>query len=497
MTFREIYQDLEKLEAIFNTKALIDASFAYICDRDDAGRMVGGNYANAYLKERLGLSPGEAFDRIARGRDLFAPVPETEPTPDPGPDDDVAEDLFGSTGHGEADASDRSARDAAAAAEREAARQAAEEERRQAQADARSAAGNVSAEKQAIIRRELDKLLKPARSERQRLHALALKEAANRDPKDLRLFVRRLVEEENRKHAPRENPNAGHENRSVHVGRRNADGTVDIKVTTTAGHAALIKAHLDKGLVPNSNMPDGESDTRTPMQRYYDQFFAIFSKYEESQQAANGGAASVVLAMTVDDLADADAATLFDSNTGIELDCFDLVRLGLDGTTDYILQLDSVTGVPLSLGRTRCASIPQRIAMLAIQGVCSWVGCTAPLTECEAHHILAWIKGGLTDMSNITGLCREHHRCNNDERDGSWGKGHMEYDPGTGRAGLVRAGTNFKVFNESDPAEHSAANRLRKRESTRGTPLRSPRSPGPDPAIFPPRPRRRTPAGMK
>lgn len=477
LSLADVHSDMERLEAFINSKALIDASFAYICERDEAGRLVGGNYANAYLKERLGISNAEAFDRLARGRDLFAPPP-AEPVAD-SPVSDPAEedqDLFGA-----ANQKDEEAARLAAEAER----RKREEEQRRAQEEAREAAGKISAEKQAIIRRELDKLLSAARGERQRILSLAMKAAQNRDENDLRMFVRRHVEEANREHAPRSNPNAGHENRNVQIGRRKADGTVDISVTTTAGHAALIKAHLDKGLAPNSNIPDVDPndaiDSRTPGQRRYDQFFSIFSRYESSVQKDTGGAASVVVSMTIDDLADADAFTLFQTNTGIDVDCFDLVRLGMDGTADFILQLDSVTGVPLSMGKTRCASIPQRIAMLAVQGVCSWAGCTKPLTECEAHHIFAWIEGGNTDITNLTGLCREHHRRNNDERDGSGGKGHMDYDLDTGRAGLVRSGTSHLEFNQSDPAEHSAGNRIRNRFRL---PRPAPRL-GPDPKVFP------------
>ena len=103
IAFAEVHADMERLEAFCNSKALIDASFAHICERDDAGRRVGANYATTYLEQRLGLSRGEAWNRLARGRDLFAP-------PEPGPASDAQdapadpEDLFGGTGDVGADA---------------------------------------------------------------------------------------------------------------------------------------------------------------------------------------------------------------------------------------------------------------------------------------------------------------------------------------------------------------------------------------------------------
>ncbi|MCQ4619254.1 HNH endonuclease [Corynebacterium sp. CCUG 59401] len=504
LSLHDVAAEMEKLEEHLNAKALIDASFAYLCDRDNAGRLVGAVHPNAYLTTRLGLSAGEAYDRLARGRDLFAPPVTPEPA-DTGGDDDGS----GGSGFELEFGTDN--------AETEQARREAEEQARRSQEEARTKAAGVSAEKQNIIRRELDKLLAPAHGERTRIHAQAMDEAATRDVKDLRMHVRRNVDAANRKHAPRNNPNAGFANRAVHIGHRKADGTHEITITATAGDTALFKAHLDKGLAPHTNTGDaqrgtdgagetsGVTDYRTPPQRHYDQFTTILKAFESGQQKLSGGAASVVIAMTMDDLADTDGYAagggLFATNTGIDIDVIDMARLGL-GTLDtadsdqanFILQLDSVTAVPLSMGKTRTASIGQRIAMLAVQGVCSWTGCTKPLTECEAHHIFAWILGGLTTMDNLTGLCRQHHRCNNDNRDGTWGKGHMDYDPDTGQAGLVTPGATHMQFNTTDPAHHCAANRIRRRTTTTntgtGTGTSGPTTPTPktrpDPPLFPP-----------
>jgi hypothetical protein len=40
---------------------------------------------------------------------------------------------------------------------------------------------------------------------------------------------------------------------------------------------------------------------------------------------------------------------------------------------------------------------------------CSFPGCTHPAAWCDRHHILDWILGGLTDLDNLTLLCRYHH----------------------------------------------------------------------------------------
>lgn len=442
-----ITRDIARLERAMDKKAYVDAAFAQACVLADAGKLVGANHPDAYLTEKLGISRGEAYNRLARAKALFdAPPP---PEPDLG-------DLF--------DAEDGSEEDHSAA--EDAARKAAEEEaerRRKDQEEARKRADEVPAAKQDIIRRELDKLLKAAEGERMRIYARAMEQAAYRDEKDLRLFVKRLVAEANKPHV-KANPNAGFEKRDASLGRENSDGTFDVTLSMTRADYALYKALTDKGLAPNSNIPaelQGDRDPRTKGQRRYDQYMAILRQYEEGQQAANGGAASVVVSITLDDLAEADANTLFQTNVGVELDAFDLVRLGMDGTSDFLLTVDGLSGVPLHLGRSRrLASVGQRIAMFAVQGVCSWAGCTTSMSECEAHHIISWLRYGATDIENLTGLCPTHHRCNNDHRDGSFNKGYMDYDPDTGGAVLVKA-DGTRHTNTTDPAMHSAVNRIR------------------------------------
>lgn len=453
VSFEDVREDFERLEAAFNVKATLDALFAYVCERDDAGRVVGSKHANQYLQKKLGLEPKDAYDRLARGRDYYG-EPEVE--------DEPVSDLFDS-GLGETPADP-----AAEAAREEAARAAAREEARRKQEEARRAAERVNAEKQRVIRQELDKLVAAAKGARARLQADALEEAPRRTVKDLRATVRRWVERENRKHVDPTNPNAGMENRGLHIGGQRADGTCRIVIDAVASDAALFKALTDKGLAPNSNLPEGVEDYRAPSQRAYDQFSEILKHYDACEKPTGGGCASVVVSVTLDELAEAGPTTKFATNTGIELDAFDLVRLGMDGTADFVLTVDDATSMPLNLHRTRrFASLVHRITLLAVQGVCAWTGCTAPLTETEIHHITSWLQGGDTNVDNLTALCRTHHRCNNDFKDHRNNTSHMDVDPVTGRAGVREPGSATLQFNHSDAAEHSAVNRLRKRHRQR------------------------------
>lgn len=349
LAFAAVREHVEQLERIVHAKALIDASFAHLCERDDAGRHVGSRYPSAYLTEKLGISRAEAHNRLARGRDLFAP-PEPKPEPEPASGSD---------------------------AERE----------KKDQRRARKGSARVSAEKQRIINHELRALLPGATPGRAELLANALRAAATRSPEDLRRWVRRRVEQANARAPRRPNPRdplGPYRNRCARIGLQRTDGTCDITITAPAGEAALIKALLDAGLHPGSNLPGGEAegDSRTPGQRRFDQLAAIFRHYEATGGAGgrSRGVASVVLAVTPEDLARAGCATRLATNTGIDLDCYDILRLGLAGS-DFVVQLDPVSGMPLAIGRTRLANLAQRLALFAAQGVCAWEGCTTPFSE--------------------------------------------------------------------------------------------------------------------
>lgn len=67
-------------------------------------------------------------------------------------------------------------------------------------------------------------------------------------------------------------------------------------------------------------------------------------------------------------------------------------------------------GVPLDLGREqRLANREQRRALAVRDGGCVFPGCGAHVNWCDAHHVILWENGGLTDLGNLALLCRRHH----------------------------------------------------------------------------------------
>ena len=76
LALHDIHAEMECLEKVSAKQAYIDAAFAHVCAREDAGRLVGGNWPSDYLEKALGISRGEAFRRLDRAKDLFDPPVE-------------------------------------------------------------------------------------------------------------------------------------------------------------------------------------------------------------------------------------------------------------------------------------------------------------------------------------------------------------------------------------------------------------------------------------
>ncbi|WP_115685560.1 HNH endonuclease signature motif containing protein [Corynebacterium senegalense] len=441
LDFADVRGDMERLYAALDKFAAIDAAFAFVADRDGAGSAVGANHATQYLVDVLGLSRAEALSRIKRGRDLFGEPEVPEPPREPEEDE---------------------ARARTRRQEQERRRAAA----RRAREKARKRAAAINAEKQKIIQqclRDLNEHACPAYDE---LHEQALAEASTRGPEDLRRWLREAVRRANlagRDYDGEKDPCAAWKKRAILFGRTDADGLTRVTLQVPRAELALLKALIQPGYAPGTNASDSPADdARTRTQRGFDQLTAILRSYENGRQDARRGVASIVLSLTAEDLARADRDSLFPTNTGVDLSAGDIIRLGLSGT-DFLLELDPVTALPLNLGRTRLASIEQKLAIFAAQGVCAWAGCDKPGMELEAHHVIAWKDGGPTNISNLVGLCREHHRCNNDNRDGHRNMGHVDINRATGRVEHHPAGTGPPRTNETTGYRSSAGATIRHR----------------------------------
>ena len=82
-------------------------------------------------------------------------------------------------------------------------------------------------------------------------------------------------------------------------------------------------------------------------------------------------------------------------------------RLACD--TEVLAALVGAGGEVLALGRNRrLVSRGQRRALMIRDGMCQFPGCHQ-LRHLDAHHVVAWSRGGPTDLDNLVLLCRFHH----------------------------------------------------------------------------------------
>ena len=83
------------------------------------------------------------------------------------------------------------------------------------------------------------------------------------------------------------------------------------------------------------------------------------------------------------------------------------------GTTSIRMAIADIddSGDVLALGRTRrlVSRAQRRALMIRDHGICQFAGCHQT-HHLQAHHIIHWRDGGLTDLSNLCLLCsRCHH----------------------------------------------------------------------------------------
>lgn len=224
------------------------------------------------------------------------------------------------------------------------------------------------------------------------------------------------------------------------------DGSVRGKFCLTPDVGAALAAVLSPLAKPRKDPPvdgghlaDAHQDSRTPEQRQHDALGDLCSwalrgggladqagadqaggdgtdsgtAGGESQAPAPpvrpgppGAPATVIITIDINDLINRTGHG--ETGFGAFLSPEQILRIA--GEAEIYPVVMTATGVPLCLGRTRrIASRSQSMALIARDGGCSFPGCDHPPEWCDRHHVTAWVDGGLTDLKNLTLLCRYHH----------------------------------------------------------------------------------------
>jgi len=154
-------------------------------------------------------------------------------------------------------------------------------------------------------------------------------------------------------------------------------------------------------------------DGRSPAQRRADALTEICRRHLDSSDRPQVGGERPHLVVTVDlETLQSRASGLVDLDTG-PVTFAAVRRLACDASVTRV-----VTGAasePLEVGRrTRVVPASVRQALNHRDGGCTHPGCEIPARWCDAHHLVHWAQGGVTQPANLRLLCRRHHRLAHD-----------------------------------------------------------------------------------
>lgn len=195
--------------------------------------------------------------------------------------------------------------------------------------------------------------------------------------------------------------------RNITIGPQGADGTSAVRGVLSPECRALVDAAFARLAAPAPD--DGVPDTRSPGQRRHDALASVcrHALAAGTVGAARGAPATVVVTVGLDDLERRAGRTT--TATGGSLTVPEALDLAADGS--WALCVLDHRGQPLWLGRSvRLATAAQRRALGVRDGGCTRPGCDVPAAWCEAHHLVAWQDGGVTDLDNLALVCAfDHH----------------------------------------------------------------------------------------
>ena len=180
------------------------------------------------------------------------------------------------------------------------------------------------------------------------------------------------------------------------------DGMTHVDGLLDPESAAIVSSALAPFLTPTDR-----DDRRSTAQRRADGLVSLASSAmaQEKVPTRSGSPTQLQVLVPVEglpQLADAASSAPYLTSLG-------MTRLGCDATVTRIVL--GPQSVPLDVGRTRRLFTPsQRLALSVRDGGCRFPGCSLPPRYTDAHHIVSWLDGGGTDLSNGLLLCRHHHR---------------------------------------------------------------------------------------
>jgi hypothetical protein len=154
----------------------------------------------------------------------------------------------------------------------------------------------------------------------------------------------------------------------------------------------------------------GREDERTHSQRTADALGELVhhAMDEGRLPRRNGVRPHVTVTTTLEGLKNEVGAPPADLELSLPISTRTLERIACDSTISRVLLADSMV---IDVGRaTRVNSAPTRRALRVRDKGCRFPGCDRPANWSTPHHIIAWSRGGPTNLANEVLLCYYHHR---------------------------------------------------------------------------------------
>ena len=202
------------------------------------------------------------------------------------------------------------------------------------------------------------------------------------------------------------NTDAEHQRRRTFVLIPQTDGSYHAQGRLTPSCGAVLMAALTPRAAPE---PAGAApDPRSYGQRMHDALADLAEiQLRRNELVDSGAPAQVILTMNVAQLRDQTGYA--ETSFGQLISVPEALRLA--GEADLAVMLCDGRGAVLAEHRTkRIATRCQTLALIARDRGCSFPDCDRPPEWTQRHHIIAWQDGGLTNLDNLTLLCRAHHR---------------------------------------------------------------------------------------
>lgn len=206
---------------------------------------------------------------------------------------------------------------------------------------------------------------------------------------------------------------AAHRNRSLRFfGDGNGSVKFDGSLPRLEAEAwiAQLDAHAEAQRRNAIEARDPLAATRTPEQRRADALIALI--HTTADRAASGAGVPAPIAKVLVKL-DYDKLRAAASGAGLigddqPLSAGELRRVCCDAEIIPVV-LGSESDV-LDVGRAQRLVTPAlRAALIVRDGGCTFPGCDAPPSRCEAHHVVPWYLGGVTALSNLVLQCHGDH----------------------------------------------------------------------------------------